>query len=357
VAARRRRARGDQQDRVQIGGSAGRRADRRSRAGGRAGAHLADETARPVARAGHTRIVATRHGFVLASAGHRRLQCGPLRLVLLPLDPDASARSLRAALRTRLGLDVAVIITDTMGRPWRQGLMDLAIGAAGIDALRDHRGEVDAYGNELHITQMAVIDELSSAAELVKGKVRPGARWRWCAGSWPAHGRRRAGAAVLVRDAAHDLFSLGTAEAGRSAWPTRPGSARRRRSRTSRPTRRGGPCRRRTWHRRSASEPGSPISPIRCCGTSSPHVTASRAGRRVGAVHRRRPVHPRRWTCTACAVRWPPRAGLRLATDHRGPPHRCGPERHLDEARMVLVGCRPGAADRRPRLNERLAGR
>jgi coenzyme F420-0:L-glutamate ligase/coenzyme F420-1:gamma-L-glutamate ligase len=157
--------------------------------------------------------VATRHGFVLASAGIDASNVDRSRLVLLPLDPDASARSLRAALRDRLGVDVAVIITDTMGRPWRQGLMDLAIGAAGIDALRDHRGEVDAYGNELHITQMAVIDELSSAAELVKGKVDqvPVAVVRGFLAGPPADDGP--GAAVLVRDAAHDLFSLGTAEA------------------------------------------------------------------------------------------------------------------------------------------------
>jgi coenzyme F420-0:L-glutamate ligase/coenzyme F420-1:gamma-L-glutamate ligase len=177
---------------------------------------LADETARPVARRGHTRIVATRHGFVLASAGIDASNVDRSRLVLLPLDPDASARSLRAALRARLGVDVAVIITDTMGRPWRQGLMDLAIGAAGIAALRDHRGEVDAYGNELHITQMAAIDELSSAAELVKGKcdqvpvaVVRGYFARPTADDGP-------GAAALVRDSAHDLFSLGTAEARRA---------------------------------------------------------------------------------------------------------------------------------------------
>jgi coenzyme F420-0:L-glutamate ligase/coenzyme F420-1:gamma-L-glutamate ligase len=152
----------------------------------------------------------------------------PSRLVLLPLDPDASARSLRAALRDRHGVDVAVIVTDTMGRPWRYGLMDLAIGAAGIAPLRDHRGETDAYGNELHLTQMAVIDELASAAELVKGKRDqiPVAVVRGYPLSVPGgapHGPGAAaqvraaddgpGAAALVRAADQDLFPLGSAEA------------------------------------------------------------------------------------------------------------------------------------------------
>ena len=134
------------------------------------------------------------------------------RLVLLPKDPDSSARGLRSALRERFGLDVAVIITDTMGRPWRVGLVDLAIGAAGIDALTDFRGAVDAYGNELHITQMAAIDELASAAELVKGKTEqvPVAVVR---GFRPLRVDDGPGAAELVRGAAQDLFALGTAEA------------------------------------------------------------------------------------------------------------------------------------------------
>jgi coenzyme F420-0:L-glutamate ligase/coenzyme F420-1:gamma-L-glutamate ligase len=178
---------------------------------------LAHETARAVARRGSTHIVQTHHGFVMASAGIDASNVDRSRLVLLPADPDASARSLRRGLTERLGVDVAVIVSDTMGRPWRNGLTDVALGAAGIEAIRDHRGEIDPYGNELHITQMAVVDELAAAAELVKGKcdqvpvavvrgLLPGVR----------HDARRPdgpGAAVLVRDAAHDLFALGTAEA------------------------------------------------------------------------------------------------------------------------------------------------
>jgi len=148
----------------------------------------------------------------IAAAGIDASNVERSRLVLLPADPDASARSLRAALRQRYGLDVAVIITDTMGRPWRLGLVDTAIGAAGIEALADYRGALDAYGNELHLTQMAVIDELAGAAELVKGKCDqvPVAVVRGLPRLSDVDG---SGAVALVRDAEQDMFSLGTAEA------------------------------------------------------------------------------------------------------------------------------------------------
>ncbi|GAA4680547.1 coenzyme F420-0:L-glutamate ligase [Phytohabitans rumicis] len=174
---------------------------------------LAAETARPVATRGQTRIVQTHHGFVMASAGIDASNVDRSRLVLLPKDPDASARSLRAALRERHGVDVAVVVSDTMGRPWRNGLTDVALGAAGIAPIRDHRGETDPYGNELHITQMAVVDELAAAGELVKGKCDqvPVAVVRgYLAQAQEDDG---AGAVALVRDAGSDLFSLGTAEA------------------------------------------------------------------------------------------------------------------------------------------------
>jgi coenzyme F420-0:L-glutamate ligase/coenzyme F420-1:gamma-L-glutamate ligase len=173
---------------------------------------LTAETARPVARRGGTRIVQTHHGFVMASAGIDASNVDRSRLVLLPKDPDASARGLRSALRERFGLDLAVIVSDTMGRPWRNGLTDVALGAAGVEAMRDYRGTVDPYGNELHITQMAVVDELAGAAELVKGKSDrvPVVVVR---GYLSTVGPDGAGAAALVRDAAQDLFSLGTAEA------------------------------------------------------------------------------------------------------------------------------------------------
>jgi coenzyme F420-0:L-glutamate ligase/coenzyme F420-1:gamma-L-glutamate ligase len=165
-----------------------------------------------VARRGATRIVQTHHGFVLAAAGIDASNVEPSRLVLLPKDPDASARGLRSALRDRFGLDVAVVVTDTMGRPWRNGLTDVALGVAGIEPIRDYRGHIDPYGNELHITQMAVVDELAGAAELVKGKADqvPVAVVR----GYPyAGGADGPGVAALIRAADADLFSLGTAEA------------------------------------------------------------------------------------------------------------------------------------------------
>ncbi|MGC4894797.1 coenzyme F420-0:L-glutamate ligase [Micromonospora sp. DT31] len=173
---------------------------------------LAGETARVVASRGATRIVQTHHGFVMASAGIDASNVDKTRLVLLPVDPDASARALRSALRDRYGVDVAVIVSDTMGRPWRNGLTDVALGVAGMPAIRDHRGEVDPYGNELHITQMAVVDELAGAGELIKGKCDqvPVAVVR---GYLAATRDDDEGARVLLRDASMDLFALGTAEA------------------------------------------------------------------------------------------------------------------------------------------------
>jgi coenzyme F420-0:L-glutamate ligase/coenzyme F420-1:gamma-L-glutamate ligase len=172
---------------------------------------LAAETARTVARRGPTHIVQTHHGFVMASAGIDASNVDSSQLVLLPKDPDASARGLRTALRERFGLDVAVIISDTMGRPWRNGLVDVALGVAGIEAIRDYRGELDPYGNEMQVTQVAVVDELSAAADLVKGKFDqvPVAVVR----GYPFTVADDPGAAVLIRDAEHDLFALGTAEA------------------------------------------------------------------------------------------------------------------------------------------------
>ena len=177
----------------------------------RAGA-LAAETARVVARRGPTSIVATRHGFVMAAAGIDASNVDPDHLVLLPKDPDASARALRSQLRDQHGLDVVVIVSDTMGRPWRNGLTDVALGVAGVEAIHDYRGERDAYGNELQITQMSPVDELAGAAELVKGKYDqvPVAVVRGLRITGTPDG---AGAAILVRSADTDMFSLGTAEA------------------------------------------------------------------------------------------------------------------------------------------------
>ncbi|MBX6751692.1 MAG: coenzyme F420-0:L-glutamate ligase [Micromonosporaceae bacterium] len=175
------------------------------------------ETARVVAQRGATRIVATHHGFVMAAAGIDASNVDRNRLVLLPKDPDASARAIRAGLAERYGRTVAVVISDTMGRPWRLGLTDVALGAAGLAPLQDHRGQVDPYGNELQLTVTAVVDELAAAADLVKGKLDevPVAVVRGYPGVAPidAPGGDGPGAVALVRDSASDLFSLGTAEA------------------------------------------------------------------------------------------------------------------------------------------------
>ncbi len=116
-------------------------------------------------------ICETRHGFICASAGVDGSNAPEAdMLVLLPLDPDASAAKLHETLRERSGKDVGVIVTDSFGRPWRQGTIDVAIGAAGVEVLRSHIGERDPVGYELHATVIAVADEVASAAQLVTGK-------------------------------------------------------------------------------------------------------------------------------------------------------------------------------------------
>ncbi len=176
-------------------------------------AAIDSESVREVARRGPTRIVQTRQGLVLASAGIDASNVEPGKLVLLPEDPDRSARELRAGLRAELGVDVAIVVTDTMGRPWRLGLVDVAIGVAGLAPLRDHRGQRDPYGNQLQLTQHAVADELAAAGELVKGKL-DGVPVAVVRGVDPGLLDDSApGAAALVRPAEEDLFSLGTAEA------------------------------------------------------------------------------------------------------------------------------------------------
>ncbi len=117
-------------------------------------------------------IARTRHGYVCGSAGVDASNAPePDTLVLLPLDPDASAARLRAALRARTGADVGVIVTDSFGRPWRAATTDVAIGAAGVQVVRDLIGERDPAGYELHATRIAVADEIAGAAQLVFGKL------------------------------------------------------------------------------------------------------------------------------------------------------------------------------------------
>lgn len=170
------------------------------------------ETARVVARRGPMRIVQTHYGLVLAAAGVDESNVDRSHIVLLPVDPDASAAALRDRIRELGGVDVAVVVSDTMGRPWRIGQTDVAIGAAGINAVRDHRGEADAYGNILDVTQVAVVDELAAAADLVKGKATqvPVAVVR---GLRFLTGDAEGGARSLVRAGPEDMFALGTVEA------------------------------------------------------------------------------------------------------------------------------------------------
>jgi coenzyme F420-0:L-glutamate ligase len=168
------------------------------------------ETVRVVARRGTLKIVETRHGLVLAAAGVDASNVDRSEIALLPLDPDASARRLRQAVYERTGRTVGVVISDSMGRPWRHGISDVAIGVAGLSAVVDERGATDRHGNTLAMTEVAVADELAAAADLVKGKLAgiPVAVVRGA--SYPDDGR---GSTTLLRGSGEDLFRLGTAEA------------------------------------------------------------------------------------------------------------------------------------------------
>ncbi|MEJ7794756.1 MAG: coenzyme F420-0:L-glutamate ligase [Nocardioides sp.] len=176
---------------------------------------LPGETARVVARRGPTRIVRTHHGLTLAAGGIDASNVAAGHVVLLPLDPDASARTLRARLRELTGRNVAVIVTDTAGRPWREGQTDLAVGAAGLRVLEDFTHRQDGYGNELVVTAPAVADELAGVAELAQGKLgaRPFAVVRGRADLVLAEDDDGPGAAALVRPEGNDMFGWGAREA------------------------------------------------------------------------------------------------------------------------------------------------
>ncbi|MDQ1625699.1 MAG: dehydro coenzyme reductase / coenzyme F420-0:L-glutamate ligase / coenzyme, partial [Actinomycetota bacterium] len=171
---------------------------------------VAAETVRVVATRGRTRIVETRHGLVLASAGVDTSNTVAGTVVLLPVDPDASARALRSRVLQLLGVDVAVVVSDTFGRAWRAGLVDQAIGVAGLEPLDDLRGRADHHGNVLDQTVTAVADEVAAAADLVKGKLagRPVAVVRGLASRLTSE--PGGGGAALVRPAAEDMFRLGS---------------------------------------------------------------------------------------------------------------------------------------------------
>lgn len=193
---------------------------------------ITDETVRVIATREHpggvTRIVENRQGLVMAAAGVDASNTPDGVVLLLPVDPDASARALCAALRERTGLRLGVLISDTAGRPWREGQTDIAIGAAGVAVLDDLRGTTDASGKRLDVTVAAVADEIAGAADLVKGKTSgnpvavvrglgrlvvdlvgaDGADGAGASGASGADGARR-----LQRPSDQDMFRLGTAEA------------------------------------------------------------------------------------------------------------------------------------------------
>jgi coenzyme F420-0:L-glutamate ligase/coenzyme F420-1:gamma-L-glutamate ligase len=177
------------------------------------------ELVRVVAQRGETRIVQTRHGLVMAAAGTDTSNTAPGTVLLLPIDPDESARVLRTALKERYDVNVGIVVTDTLGRPWRNGQTDLAIGAAGVRVIEDLRGTTDSHGNVLAVTEPALADEIASAGELVKGKADgvPVAVLRGLQDAVLPVGEHGPGARALVRDAEFDMFSLGTREAARAA--------------------------------------------------------------------------------------------------------------------------------------------
>ena len=183
---------------------------------------ITSETRRLVAtrehKAGTTRIVETHHGLVMAAAGVDASNVPDGTVALLPQDPDASALALATALRERLGVAVGVILSDTFGRPWRDGQTDVAIGAAGLHVVDDLRGSTDAHGRVLEVTVPAIADEVAGAADLVKGKAagRPVAVVRGL-GRFVT-GLDAPGAKRLIRDAALDMFRLGSDEADRQGY-------------------------------------------------------------------------------------------------------------------------------------------
>ena len=163
------------------------------------------ESVRVLRRRGSLLITETTHGFVCANAGVDLSNALDGTAVLLPLEPDRSARRLRADLGRALGVDVAVIVSDTFGRTWRNGVTDIALGCAGILPVLDLRGTTDAMGRELVATEVCIVDELCAAADLVMGKASgtPAAVIRGVDPQWFAEGSV---AEHVVRRAEDDLF-------------------------------------------------------------------------------------------------------------------------------------------------------
>jgi coenzyme F420-0:L-glutamate ligase/coenzyme F420-1:gamma-L-glutamate ligase len=163
------------------------------------------ESVRVLRRRGDLIISETRHGFVCANAGVDLSNVERGYAALLPEDSDRSARRIRDGIKARADVDVAVIVSDTFGRTWRRGLTDVAIGCAGIGAILDLRGSSDTYGREMQVTEVAVVDEIASAAELVMGKSAgvPAAIVRGIPQEWLRKGEVRA---EIVRLPEEDLF-------------------------------------------------------------------------------------------------------------------------------------------------------
>jgi len=156
-----------------------------------------------IRRRGDLVITQTRHGFICANAGVDRSNVTGNRAVLLPIDPDRSAHGIRIKVRQATGVDVPVIVSDTFGRPWRRGQTDIAIGVSGMAVMDDHKGKPDANGRIMEATEIALIDEIASAADLAMGKstrvpvaIVRGVEWE------PGSGR----ATDLVRPHSEDLF-------------------------------------------------------------------------------------------------------------------------------------------------------
>jgi coenzyme F420-0:L-glutamate ligase/coenzyme F420-1:gamma-L-glutamate ligase len=165
---------------------------------------IESESVRVLRRRGDLVIGETRHGLVCANAGVDLSNVDEGWAALLPVDPDRSARRIRDRIRARAGVEAAVVVSDTFGRPWRQGLVDVAIGVAGLAGVVDLRGQPDERGRPLQITEVAVADEVAAAAELVMGKARgiPAAVVRGLDRAWLRDGS----ASELVRPHAEDLF-------------------------------------------------------------------------------------------------------------------------------------------------------
>ena len=163
------------------------------------------ESARVLRRRGDLVITQTRHGFICANAGVDLSNVEAGYAALLPDDSDRSARRIRDGLRDRAGVEVAVIVSDTFGRVWRRGVTDVAIGCAGIGAILDLRGTTDSLGRELQVTEVAVVDEIAGAADLVMGKASgvPVAIVRGIDAAWFRRGEVHE---ELVRPADEDLF-------------------------------------------------------------------------------------------------------------------------------------------------------